>query len=216
MSGPAAAGLEGRLGFSITVPDSWFEVDVHPATRDDGIRRLVEDRVRGNQPMWEARAGVVKLLREQARQAWEAGAAYCACMVAPTDEGPVTASVVVSLVRGPVGATEHGDPTGFLLEQLSVVPRRQEGDVFTSVTTADVPGVGACARSYGVEDVQLDGGGWFRNVFMQTMVPTPGFNKVFLVSCSSPVVALATELHDLFDAISGTFRVVPLSREDAS
>ena len=215
MTGPAAAGLEGRLGFSITVPDSWFEIDVQPATRDESIRRLVEDRVRGNQPMWDARRGIIRLLRQQARQAWETGATYCACMVTPTDDGPITASVVVSLVRGPVGATEHGDPTGFLVDQLTAVPRGDEGDVFTSVTTADIPGVGPCARSYGIEDVEVDGGaGWIRTVFMQTMVPTPGFNKVFLISCSSPVIPLAAELHDLFDAVTGTFRMVPLSEEE--
>ena len=211
MTGPAVAGLEGRLGFSITVPDSWFEIDVQPATRDESIRRLVEDRVRGNQPMWDARRGIIRLLRQQARQAWEAGATYCACMVTPTDDGPITASVVVSLVRGPVGAREDGDPTGFLVDQLTAVPRGEEGDVFTSVTTADLPGVGACARSYGIEDVQVDDAGSIRTGFMQTMVPTPGFNKVFLISASSPVIPLAAELHDLFDAVTGTFRMVPLT-----
>lgn len=210
MTGPAVAGLEGRLGFSVTVPDSWFEVDVHPATRDDSIRRLVEDRVRGHQEMWEARHGITRILRQQARRAWEAGATYCACMAQPTDDGPITASVVVSLVRGPVGASESGDPTAFLADRLTPVSRTGDDEVFTAVSTVDMPGVGPCARSYGVEDVQVDDGGYVRTVFMQTMVPTPGFNKVFLVSASSPVVALAAGLHDLFDAVTGTFRLVPL------
>jgi hypothetical protein len=214
MTGPAVAGLEGRIGFSLTVPDSWFEVDVHPATRDESIRRLVEDRVRGHQEMWEARHGITRLLRRQARRAGEAGAAYCACMAQPTDDGAITASVVVSLVRGPVGATESGDPSGFIAERLTPVPR--DGDVFTSVTTVDLPGAGPCARAYGVEDVQVDDDGYVRTVFMQTMVPTPGFNKVFLVSASSPVVALAPELHDLFDAVTGTFRLVPLGGNDGA
>lgn len=211
MSGPAVAGLEGRLGFSITVPDTWFEIDVDPATRDESIRRLVEDRVRGHQQMWEARHGITRILRQQARQAHDAGATYCACMAHPTDDGPITASVVVSLVRGPVGASEAEDRTGFLLERLTPVPRQDDDDRFTSVCTVDIPGVGVCARSYGVEDVELDDGtGSIRTVFMQTMIPTPGFNKVFLVSASSPVVALAAELHDLFDAVTGTFRLVAL------
>lgn len=214
MSGPAVAGLEGRVGFAITVPDSWFEIDVNPATRDDSIRVLVEDRVRGNQPMWDARQGIIRLLRQQARTAWEAGATYCASFVQPTDDGPITGSVVVSLVRGPVGATAEGDPAGFMLEQLKVVPKSEELEPWASATMVQIPDVGPCARSYGVEDVELDGGaGYVRTVFMQTMVPVPGVNKVFLVSCSSPVVPLASELHDLFDAVSGTFRVVPLGEE---
>ena len=59
MTGPATAGLEGRAGFALTVPDSWFEIDLDPATRDDAIRRLVEDRVRGNDALWEQRRGVI-------------------------------------------------------------------------------------------------------------------------------------------------------------
>lgn len=211
MTGPAVAGLEGRLGFSITVPDTWFEVDVDPATREDAIRRLVEDRVRGHQQMWDARHGITKILRGQARQAYDAGATYCACMAHPTDDGPITASVVVSLVRGPVGASEAEDRSGFLLERLTPVARKDDDDRFTSVCTVDLLGVGACARSYGVADVELDdGAGYIRTVFMQTMIPTPGFNKVFLVSANSPVVALAAELHDLFDAVTGTFGLVEL------
>jgi hypothetical protein len=209
MTGPAVAGLEGRLGFALTVPESWFEIDVDPATRDDSIRRLVEDRVRGNDAMWKARHGVTRILRQEARKAWESGAAYAACMVHATDEGPITASVVISLVRGPVGATAEGDPSSFMAERLVSVPRKPDDDLFTAVTTVEIPEVGHCARSYGVEDVQVDSG-FIRTAFMQTFVPVPGANKVFIVSASSPVVALAAELHDLFDAVTGTFRLVDL------
>jgi len=94
-------------------------------------------------------------------------------------------------------------------ERLTSVPKKPDDDVFTSVTTVEIPEVGACARSYGVEDVQVDSG-FIRTAFMQTFVPVPGVNKVFIVSASSPVVALAAELHDLFDAVTGTFRLVDL------
>jgi hypothetical protein len=208
MTGPATAGLEHRLGFAITVPDSWFEIDLQPATRDETIRRLVEDRVRGNDEMWRARHGITKILRHEARKAYDAGGLYCACMAAPTEDGPITASVVVSLVRGPVGATTGGDPAGFLVERLTPVPRTDDG-TFTSVATVRIPSAGTAARSYGIEDVPLDAG-FVRTVFMQTMVPVPGANKVFLISASSPVVPLAEGLHDLFDAVAGTFRLVRL------
>lgn len=207
MTGPAVAGLEGRLGFSLTVPESWFELDVAPATRDDSIRRLVEERVRGHQEMWQSRHGIARILRDEAAKAWETGATYAACMVQPTDDGPITASVVVSLVRGPVGATAEGDPTGALLDRLAPVPPTDDGR-FTSVATVEVDGVRG-ARSYGIEDVEVRGG-YVRTVFMQTMLPVPGMNKVFLISASSPVVPLAAELHDLFDAVTGTFRLVEL------
>ncbi|HET6563470.1 MAG TPA: hypothetical protein VFG72_16495 [Marmoricola sp.] len=208
MTGPAVSGLEGRFGFTITVPDTWFELDVAPATRDESIRRLVEERVRGHQEMWEARHGITRILRDEARKAYDAGAAYAACMAMPTEDGAVTASVVVSLVRGPVGATLEGDPVGSLVDRLVPVSPTDDGR-FTSVTTVDLEHAGTAARSYGVEDVPVDAG-YVRTVFMQTMVPVPRMNKVFLLSASSPVVPLAAELHDLFDAVTGTFRLVEL------
>ena len=78
MSGPAVAGLEGRVGFTITVPESWFELDLSPATRNDSIRVLVEDRVRGQQDMWEARQGIIRILRDEAATACVASSAVAA------------------------------------------------------------------------------------------------------------------------------------------
>jgi hypothetical protein len=205
VSGPAVAGLEGRVGFALTVPDSWFELDLAPATRDESIRVLVEERVRGHQPMWEARQGVIGLLRERAAAAWDSGAAYAACLAHPTDDGSVTASLTVSLARGPVGARGAED----LLERLRETAPTEDGR-FTTVTTARLEGAGDCARSYGVDDLPV-AGGYVRTVFMQTFVPVPGANKHFVVSAGSPVVPLAAELHDLFDAITSTFRVVDAS-----
>ncbi len=207
MSGPAVAGLEGRVGFAVTVPDSWFELDLAPATRDERIRILVEDRLRGSQEMWEARHGVIRILRDEAATAWESGAAYAACLAHPTDDGPITASLTVSLVRGPVGAQDTQD----LLATFQTVPQTEDGR-FTTVTTVHVGG-DDCARAYGVDDLPV-AGGYVRTVFMQTFVRVPGMNKYFVVSAGSPVVPLAAELHDLFDAITGTFRVV--ERQGAS
>jgi hypothetical protein len=209
MTGPATLGLDGRLAFTITVPESWYEIDLHPATRDRSIRVLVEERVRGNQPMWEQRQAIIRLLRQQARSAWEAGAAYCACFAIPTDDGPVTGSVTVSLVRGPAGGMLEDDRTDQLAGLFHSTPRTGELEPFSTVTEVQIPTVGACARSYGIEDMTLDDDrGIIRAVFMQTAAPVPGSNKVFLVSASSPVVVLAGELHDLFDAVTGTFRLV--------
>jgi hypothetical protein len=203
VSGPAVAGLEDKVGFAISVLESWFELDLSPATREESIRVLVEDRVRGHQEMWDARQGVMRILRDEAATAWESGAAYAACLAEPTDDGPITASLTVSLVRGPVGAQDEQD----LLARFESVPQTEDGR-FTSVTTVNLAG-GDCARTYGVDDLPVHGG-YVRTVFMQTFVRVPGMNKYFVISAGSPVVPLAAELHDLFDAITGTFRIVPL------
>ena len=219
MTGPALLGLEGRFGYVVRVPDSWYEIDVHPATRDESIRVLVEDRVRGVDDLWRERRSMITFLRQQAKAAWDAGATYCASFAAPTEDGPVTGSVVISLVRAPAGSSDEDDLTGHLASLYTPVPKGpHEYDPWTSVGTVDLPGIGPCARSWGVQDVEVDGRGYIRNVFMQTAVPVPGFNKVFLISASSPVVPLAEPLHDLFDAVTGTFRLVDLkeARSDAA
>jgi hypothetical protein len=211
MTGPALLGLEGRFGYAVRVPDSWYEIDVHPASRDESIRVLVEDRVRGNDALWRERRGLITFLRQQAKAAYDAGATYCSSFATPTDDGPVTGSVVISLVRGPAGSSGEDDLTGHLASLYAPVPKgTHEYDPWTSVGTVDLPVNGPCARSWGVQDVEVDGRGYIRNVFMQTAVPVPGFNKVFLISASSPVVPLAEPLLDLFDAVTGTFRLVDL------
>jgi hypothetical protein len=43
---------------------------------------------------------------------------------------------------------------------------------------------------------------------MQTYVPLPDVNRVAVVTCSSPAVEVATALLDVFDAITGTFRLL--------
>lgn len=202
---PSDAGVTG-LGFSITVPDSWFEVDTRPATRDASIKSLVYERVREQPDMREARPAIVKLLREFAERASAAGAVYCACMVHPTDEGPITASATITLIDSPGSAAAAPLTVDRLLDELS--NRDAQGRITTQLTVAALPEVGEVARSYGVEDLQLPDGRTLRSVVMQTFVPLPGRDELALVSCSSPVLDLEDQLLDLFDAVTSTFRFV--------
>lgn len=212
MSGPAVAGIEGRLAYTITVPDSWFELDLEPATREASIRRLVEDRVRGNDTMWAQRHAIEKLLTEQARAAHESGATYCASFSMPTAEGPITGSVTVSLHRDPAD-----DETSVLKDVVRSVPRTGgDHDPHTEVDVVDVGGV-ECVRTSGIEDTPIGDGHYVRNVSMLTLVPVPEHRRLFLVTCSSPVIILEEQLLDLFDAVTGTFRVVRIDDpEEAS
>jgi len=209
--GPAVRGLGGRLGFAITVPESWYELDLQPASREESIRLLVEDRVRGSDEMWAQRRPIAALATRYAAAAYDAGATYAACFVMPTDDGPITGSVTVSLVEAP--SAEGDEDVADLLARLArQVPRSGELDPYSLVTVVEIPTAGRCARSYGIEDARIEGG-YVRTVFMQTAVPVAvedGPDRVLLISASSPVVPLWAELHDLFDAVTGTFRLVPL------
>ncbi|CAL9533335.1 hypothetical protein SUDANB21_04099 [Streptomyces sp. enrichment culture] len=201
-----------RGGFRIKVPESWWEFDVRPDSRDDSIHRMVTERLRAHPELAPHRDTYITFLRKAAADAWKSGALYCGCM-AETFGGdtPITGSVTVSLVGG---RTSKGDPLPTdpeaVIAQLAVKEARREGDSWRKVTTVDIPGVGPAARTYGIEDVPVPGdelGRTIRAVLMQTFIPVPGQEgKVALVAGSSQVLDLADSFFDIFDAITSTFR----------
>ncbi|MCA2200018.1 hypothetical protein ACPCSQ_16845 [Streptomyces griseoincarnatus] len=201
-----------RGGFRIKVPESWWEFDVRPESRDDSIHRMVTERLRAHPELAPHRDTYISFLRKAAADAWKSGALYCGCM-AETFGGdtPITGSVTVSLVGG---RTSKGDPLPTdpeaVIAQLAVKEARREGDAWRKVTTVDIPGVGPAARTYGIEDVPVPDdelGRTIRAVLMQTFIPVPGQEgKVALVAGSSQVLDLAESFFDIFDAITSTFR----------
>ncbi|MFZ4127165.1 hypothetical protein [Streptomyces sp. XHT-2] len=203
-----------RGGFRIKVPESWWEFDVRPESRDDSIHRMVTERLRAHPELAPHHDTYITFLRKAAADAWKSGALYCGCM-AETFGGdtPITGSVTVSLVGG---RTSKGDPLPTdpeaVIAQLAVKEARREGDSWRKVTTVDIPGVGPAARTYGIEDVPVPGdelGRTIRAVLMQTFIPVPGQEgKVALVAGSSQVLDLAESFFDIFDAITSTFRFV--------
>ncbi|MEU1923584.1 hypothetical protein ACWDN6_09230 [Streptomyces albogriseolus] len=201
-----------RGGFRIKVPESWWEFDVRPESRDDSIHRMVSERVRAHPELEPHRDTFVSFLRKAAADAWKSGALYCGCMAESFGgDTPITGSVTVSLVGG---RTSKGDPLPTdpeaVTAQLAVKEARREGDSWRKVTTVDIPGVGPAARTYGIEDVPVPGdelGRTIRAVLMQTFIPVPGQEgKVALVAGSSQVLDLAESFFDIFDAITSTFR----------
>jgi hypothetical protein len=203
VTAPAVAGTEGTVRFGLAVPRSWYELELHPARRDRAIRELVEERTRGNDVMWERRHAITKLLVQQATDARASGASYCAGFSLPTDEGPVTGSITVSLVDRPADGGRVGPADTFRQLPRGTDPLAP----YAETTLVDLPGAGPCARSSGIEDTPFPGGGLLRHVFMVTAVPVPGREQLFLVAASSPVLPLADALLDLFDAVTGTFTV---------
>jgi hypothetical protein len=198
-----------RGGFTITVPMSWWEFDIHPATREDSIRRLMRQRARQNPALEEHRGTLSKFLNRAARQAYDSGAVYIGCMAQNFGGVPVTATVTVSAIgaRTPDGELLPADPAS-IVAGLKEEAARREGDPWRKVTAIDIPEVGPAARTYGIEDVEEPGSGRaMRAVLMQTFIPVPDQSeRVALVSCSSSVLDLADSFFDMFDAVTSTFR----------
>ncbi|MBB6421702.1 MULTISPECIES: hypothetical protein [Streptomyces] len=201
-----------RGGFRIKVPESWWEFDVRPDSRDDSIRRMVSERVRQRPELEQHRGTYVDFLQKAAADAWKSGAMYCGCMAENFGgDTPITGSVTVSLVGG---RNERGEPLSndpaVIAGQLAVKEAKREGDSWRKVTTVDIPGVGPAARTQGIEDIAVPGDALnrtIRAVLMQTYIPVPGQEgKVALVAGSSQVLDLADSFFDIFDAITSTFR----------
>jgi hypothetical protein len=205
MTSQPAAATGDVTGFALSVPDSWFEVDVHPDTRNASIQELVSERLRDVPELFEHRATIARALRSAARSAYAAGAVYCGTMVQGLDGAVLTATVTVTLVDAP------DDKTGVetIAQQLTAVPRSGPDATWREVVYAELPEVGRVPRTQGVDDVTMpEGSGWIRTILMQTFVPVPGpkSTRVAVITCSSPILPLADEMLDLFDAVTSTFR----------
>jgi hypothetical protein len=199
-------------GFAISVPSSWFEIDVHPDTRNAAIGALVSERTRAIPELAPHRDALARALRSAARSAYANGAAYCGAMAEGFDGAVLTASITVSVVRAP------GDE-GSVESYLRPLVRAGEDSPWREVGQVDLPHVGTVARTRGVEDVVLpEGGGWIRSVLMQTFIPFPspgpggGDPLLALVTGSTPILPMADDFLDLFEAITTTFRFVPPER----
>lgn len=201
-----------RGGFRIKVPESWWEFDVRPESRDDSIRRMVAERVQQHPELASHRDTYVSFLQKAAADAWKSGALYCGCMAESFGgDTPITGSVTVSLVGGRTreGTPLSTDPSA-IASGLAPKEAKREGDSWRKVTTVDIPGVGPAARTYGIEDIAVPDdnlGRTIRAVLMQTFIPVPEQEgKVALVAGSSQVLDLADSFFDIFDAITSTFR----------
>jgi hypothetical protein len=192
-------------GFVLSVPDSWFEVDLHPDTRNASIQTLVNERLSEIPELFEHRATIARALRSAARSAFAAGAVYCGTMVQGLDSMVITATVTVTMVEAP----DDKNGVEAIAQQLTTVARSGPDQTWRDVVYAELPEVGRVPRTQGVEDVTMpEGSGWIRTVLMQTFVPLPGprSTRVAVITCSSPILPLVDELLDLFDAVTSTFR----------
>lgn len=198
--------------FSVAVPESWWEFDVRPEGREAAIRALVDERVRVMPELAPYRADVSSMLRKMAKDTHDSGALYLGCMAENFDGIPLSATLTVSVLgaKNKQGVALSTDPRAIADSLRTITPRR-DGDAWRKVTTVEIPEVGLAARTYGVEDVPVSqrDSRTLRMVLTQTYVPVPGTtDQVVLVSGASPVLDLAEAFHDIFDAVTSTFRFI--------
>jgi hypothetical protein len=196
--------LPSGSAFSIRLPASWFELDVRPATRDASIATAVTERIAAQPELREHRTALARVLRSQARDAWEAGAVYCACFAMAIEDAVIPGSLTISVIPPPPG----GSGIDAIAADLPVREPTDDGEPWRSRRVVRLAGGLSAARSEGVQDVLLPGGsGAVRVVTMQTFLPVDA-ERVILVAAASPAVDLAEPLLELFDAVTSTFTLV--------
>lgn len=207
-----ASASPAPVGISLSVPESWWEFDIRPEGRESTIRSLVDERTREVPELAPYRADLTNMLRKMAKDAHDSGALYLGCMAENFGGVPLSATVTVSALgaQDKQGVALSTDPRA-IADSLRTIKHRREGDAWRKVATVDIPEVGPAARTFGVEDVPVakSDSRTLRMVLTQTYIPVPGTpDQVVLVSGASPVLDLAEAFHDIFDAVTGTFRFV--------
>lgn len=209
MSGPTTT--RPVSGVNILVPSSWYEFDIHPATRDQAIREVVRARVQERPELAECRAELVRTLRRVAGEAWDSGVLYFGAMAEVDDEAPLTASLTISVVDADQNDDQASGGLGPIMSALKQIPPgRRPTDPWRRIRLVDLPDAGSAVRSEGIEDVALpDDTRTARMAMAQTFVPFPdGDPRVAVISAATPQLALAEPMLELFDGICATFRFV--------
>jgi hypothetical protein len=186
-AGELESGLMGEPvppRFTITVPANWYPLDLDPRTRTDSIARLVESRVGSSREpaVRQLRRELTAMLRQYARQAASHHATYAALMYQVVDGVPLSASLVIAC-----GLAPSGDVGAVLAD----------GGSYQDFATLAGPAV-RVART------ELLDPGAVPTAEVQYAVPVPGSELVLLMTFSTPNVALADPLGELFDAIART------------
>jgi hypothetical protein len=194
-----APGTLPAAGFELRLPEHWFDLSVADEASENSIARRTWEQCRAA-GFDEAEAGrFTESVRRSVRQARRSGALHAGGTFELYDDGPLTATIVVASATPPA----NGDVVGALLAPAEETPATST--TWHRIGTAELPGIGTAARVHGVHDVALDGE-TMRCVFMHTVVRIPASAGVLVVTGSSPNLAEADELFELFATVTATLR----------
>jgi hypothetical protein len=197
-------------GVNLLVPSTWYEFDIHPATRDDTIRDLVQARIKERPELAEHKSSLAKALRKSAREAWSSGVIYFGAMAEIVEDEAMTACIAITVTdaRDETSGEVAPNDVAAIMTALKPIPHgRRPTDPWREVQVVELPDAGVAARTAGIEDIEMPNDQRIvRMAMMQTFVPFPlGDPRVAIISASSPQLALTEPMLALFDGISSTF-----------
>lgn len=187
-----------RADFKLSLPVSWVELDLDPATRAEAIAKIVAERGAAGQQLGLSRQQLTDLLERLAAQALEKNGVYVAFYSDVMEAAPVSASLIVSIVP----ASGEAPPPG--TDPMSVAKVLQQ--MFPA--EADVQlrelGAGPAVRVRRRLEAPLADVGNVAIENLQYVVVLPDLTRLALLDFSTPTVGLADAFAELFDAIAGT------------
>jgi hypothetical protein len=198
--------------FVLDVPDSWADLDLSGSV-------LAETRAAAlaltESPREKATINdMFRQAREVSRAARRHGALFAAGTATMFDDGLFLGYAMVFAVTAPPGR-ELTLPV--LAAQLSPGgtggSKAGKAGADRTVSAVTLPDIGQVARITGTEEAQIAADITVRMLTMHTVIPLPGSaNDYLIITCASPNLPLAEDVYELFDAISGTFRFLPVEQ----
>lgn len=208
MTDATTTAAPAPTGFRLRTPEDWVDFSLADEASENRIAHDVWTDAR-EAGLTESQAGAfTESVRRSVRHARRSGAVHATGTFQLYEDGPLTATVLVSVVTPPA----TGDVLGALT--AAQYPAQADG-TWRRVSTARIDGIGTVGRVHGIQNVTLDEAS-VRSAVMHTVVPLPGSTNVLVVTGSSPNIAEADELFELFDTITGTLRLTPNGSEPAA
>lgn len=192
--------------YTLRLPDSWWHLDLDPATRDASIRRRIESQAKDVSQLSRERVdALIRTTRRTAREAYAQGALQASGMlrVLPRGDDALVLSATMVLLRVGVPEGEPEDLADLLIAAGMQVGADAEGSGLPpgEVELLELPHVGAVGRITRIEDVDHKGKP-VRTAVRHTLVPVPDTRDYLVLACSTPNVELAEQFHEVFDAIA--------------
>ena len=192
----AAADL---LDFRILLPAKWIELDLNPLTQTSSFRTIVAQRGASALDQGDSADELVSVLEAAAAQALALGVVYAAFYSDVLGEDrPVTASLLVSIIRGTGARPPEGADASTMVAALR--------DVYSSGAETQVHelSAGPAVRVKSRGEAPAPGGAIVPVLNIQYLVPAPDLDRIAVMQFSTPNLALAEPFAELFDAIAGS------------
>ncbi|MFC9684809.1 hypothetical protein [Streptomyces sp. NPDC056948] len=211
MTHPVTEQPEGApAGYTVRFPDSWWQLDLDPNTRDASIRRRIESQVKkAPQLSREQVDELIRSTRRIAREAHAQGALRASGMlrILNAGSGPLVLSATTAVLRISVPEGQSEDLADLVVAAGMQLGTQAEGTGLPpgEVELVELPQVGAVGRITRIEDVDHKGTP-VPTAVRHTLIPVPNSRDYLVLASSTPNVDLADQFYEVFDAIAESFR----------